>query len=781
MAENKKKKNKDSNFDLKAFIMPYVEKWYYFVISAVIFTALGFVYTKTRSPQYLVQANVLIAQSDNGGLDALSEFGTMFGNTGDVDDEIFVITSHYVYVETAQRLGLNISHYVKPNFLKKVFVYKKYPVTVELPEELADTLSNSLEFHVEVDHKTGLADIVAKANHKLKLADLEQVALPASFNTEYGPFTIVATENFPEGEDFEDDLDAYINVNSYNAVAESLSAQVESNISNKRTHVIGLSMTTPSPAYGVDVLNTMIEIYNEREIAQKSLQNAKTLEFIEERLVQLNDEINAANTDIQNFKEENDVISVQWDSEYTYKLKGETAVSLIAAKTNSEQLKLVYDFISNPANAYEVMPTVSEENRNLSSTIGEYNKLILKRMEIATDAREGNMALKQISDQIDAMRVSIVNSLKKAYEGSLVAVRDLTAQMNEADQSLGNLPEIERQFGNLYRDYTVKAQLYQYLLRQHEETAMLMANAIPKGEIIDEAYVSSEPVGMSNKVIYFAFFLLGLCVAAGIIYLRRAFKNKFTARQELESASSVPILGEIGISRCETPLIVGNGSGSSNAELFRLMRSNLQFVLNDWEDKVVLVTSTKAGEGKSFISINLAASFAILKKRVLLVGMDIRKPRLAKYLNLDAPEGLTTYLSTPNTDINKFINKNVGVEGLDVLTAGPVPPNPAELLASEKLDVLFDKLREVYDYIIIDSAPVGMVADTFTLNRLANATVYVTRMNVTTLRDLAFVDEMYTEHRLRKLSVVVNGVNLRKKGYGYGYGYGESHNKKVKE
>ena len=298
---------------------------------------------------------------------------------------------------------------------------------------------------------------------------------------------------------------------------------------------------------------------------------------------------------------------------------------------------------------------------------------------------------------------------------------------------------------------------------------MLLANSVPKGQIIDEAFSLSEPLGLSKKVILLMALVLGFLFPPMLLYIRSLVRSKFETKEEVERRISAPVLGEMCVDRSGRNLVVSATDTSSATELFRLIRTNLQFMLGGENDKVVLMTSTRSGEGKSFISLNLAATLSLLEgRRVLLVGMDIRNPQLANYLGINPPMGLTNYLSASNVSLESIIQPVPGVADCDVIVAGPIPPNPAELLASKKVDELFAKLRTMYDYIVIDSAPVGMVSDTFSLDRVADATVYVTRVNYSTVSDLRFVEDIYTNNRLKKLSVVVNGTTS-KKGYGYGY------------
>ncbi|MDE6130470.1 MAG: polysaccharide biosynthesis tyrosine autokinase, partial [Muribaculaceae bacterium] len=333
---------------------------------------------------------------------------------------------------------------------------------------------------------------------------------------------------------------------------------------------------------------------------------------------------------------------------------------------------------------------------------------------------------------------------------------------------LGKVPTQEREFINMKRQQEVKQALYLFLLQRREETAMMIANTKPKAIIVDEAYALNDPISMKPKLVLAMFLFLGFLVPLILLYIKDKLRTKFDTRQEVERIVDMPVLGEICTDKSGTKVVVGSNDTSSSAELFRLLRTNLLFVLNDTRDKVVLMTSTNSGEGKSYISINLAMSLSLLGKKVLLMGMDIRKPKLAEYLGLSARYGITQYLSSDNISIDDMIIRDKQYGNLDIMLSGPIPPNPAELLALTKVDALFAELRERYDYIIVDTAPVGLVSDTFTLDRISDATIYVCRANYTSKADLAFANSIYDQHRLRKLSLVVNGAAM-KKNYGYSH------------
>lgn len=758
MASDKKK----SEFiDIKEVLAIFKRKWYWFLISVIICCGIAYVYTKISKPQYKVVANVLITQEDGGGMGSFGGLGDLFGSNGYVEDEIFVITSHSVLREVVKDLGLYRSHIVKTGLLSKTFEYEKYPVDVYPSPGIVDTLRTAIVFKTKIHD--GKADIKVSVSGD-DIEDLKDQTLPATIKCDYGQFVIDRTKYCPKNKE----INTTVTIMGYDAAAEDLAKTVSSSIASKKSNAINLSIVTPAPKYGLDILNTIIQKYNERGINQKNLQSTKTATFIDERLALISGDLAGAESDIQDYKENQGIVDVQTEASYNIALKGEAERNLIAAQTENEIIKMTRDFINDPAKAYELIPS-SNEIAGVGSAIGTYNSLILKRLELMNNAKGNNTALKSLNDQIDAMRSSINTSLQRAYVNSNVQVKELSAQVAKAQGKLGNIPTQERTFINLKRQQEVKQQLYLFLLQRREETAMMLANAVPKGEIIDEAYTLSDPVSMSKKLILLIALLIGLCIPPVIIYIKKLLRSKFETRQEVENRVDMPVLGEMCIDRSGEQLAVGATNTSSTSELFRLLRTNLQFVLNGKDDKVVLMTSTSSGEGKSFISINLAASLALLHKKVILVGMDIRNPQLAKYLNLAPHTGLTQYLADPSIDVDSLIMHDQMIEGLDIIQAGPIPPNPGELLASQAVDDLFVKLRQEYDYILIDSAPVGMVSDTFHIVRVTDATVYVCRANYTTLRDLDYIEDLYHDKRLKKISLVVNGTAARK-GYGYGYG-----------
>ena len=763
-------KNKKSEyFDLKGLLDNYRKHWWWFAVSAVLCVGAAYLYTRAKAPEYMVQANVIVRQDNTSQFATMSGIGDLFGTSANIDDEVFIINSHTVLRNVAKDLGINVTHYVRTGFLKKQLAYPEFPVQVSAAPGVADTLMTTLQFKITVTPKMK-ADITVKKSGKT-ITDVEDLTLPARVKTSYGVFTVSATPSFPRTSD--DDLKTNIFFSGYDIAAEDLAENITSYQADRHSNMICLQLKTSNTEYGQAVLNAIINKYNELGLAESSRQGEQTAAFIDSRLAMITGDLSNAESEIQDYKQDHGIVDVGQEAAYNMQLRGTAERALVDAQTRGEIIKMTRDFLTQPQNQYELIP-ISTEIPSAAASIGQYNNMIVRRMDLMQNAKANNQALRQLDTQIDALRAAINTSLDRAYQTSQVAIREARAEANKALGRLGSIPAQEREFLNLKRNQEVKQQLYLFLLQRREETAMILANAIPKGRIVDDAYALSEPLGLGRKAILFIAFILGLCIPPVLLYLKKLLRTKFESRKDVEALTDVPMLGEVCRDNSGRSLVVSEHATSSTVELFRLIRSSLQFMLTGADDKVILVTSTRSGEGKSFISVNMAASLALLGKRVLLVGMDIRNPQLANYLGIPNGRGVTNYLIDPAADLNSFIVHNHQVDGLDILVAGPVPPNPGELLTSANVDRMFEQLRGEYDYVIVDSAPVGMVSDTFNLARIADATVYVCRVEFTTLRDIDYLNDIYDGKRLPKLSLVVNGTRTTS-GYGYGYGQKGTH------
>ena len=640
------------------------------------------------------------------------------------------------------------------------FTFDDYPVKVTPTAGLLDSLSVSIKFVVNVrkDGKTSIKGI----SKKKTFANVKDVTLPYTLESPLGSFTFTTTDYYNPNKD----LKETIQVRGYDGAAEELDVSVNSEIASKRSNVVEMSINTPYPYYGESVLNKIIELYNQRSILQKNDQNSLSAKFIDARLELLSKDLNDIETEIQQYKQKRGIIDVRLEAGKQFEKQTELENNLLKLRTQKELIQMAGEFISEPANRYSLVP-IAANAEGIPSSLTQYNSLILERQELAKTVHSDNLALRQLDNRIATLRDNIMASFTKTLENVDLKIKDINRTMAETNAKLGTAPLSEREFINLQRQQQLKQTLYMFLLQRREEVAMVLANAFPKGTVVDEAYTLSDPLGISKKVILLLALIFGFAIPPIGLFIRKLVTNRIESRKDVERATVIPILGEICEDNSGEKIVVTSGNNSSTAELFRLLRTNLRFVLNHQDDKVVLLTSSFSGEGKSFISINLAASLAALNMKVLLVGMDIRKPVLAGYLGIHSNAGVTQYLSGQDIELADLINKVPGVDNLSVMLSGPIPPNPAELLASSKVDKMFAELRSQFDYIIVDTAPIGLVSDTFTLDRIADASIFVCRMNRTKLSMFEELNDIYEKKRLKKLSIIINGAKARKT-YGYG-------------
>lgn len=762
------KKQQTEFIDVRGTLLLWWSKWYWFAISAFVCLSLAFIYATVKKPVYLVKSNILIAQDDSNIMSGMGGFGQLFGTSGYVDDEVFVVSSHTVLRDVVKDLKLNKSCVVKEGLLKSREYFKKYPVDIVTDTDIADTLSVSLKFNLKVD-EDGVASVEVKDSQKDVVADLENQKFPITVETKYGVFTIKKTADYKEGES----LKAKLYFSGYDDAAESLKEDLDIYIASKKSNVIQIEMETTDVDKAKLILNDIVKYYNVRGVEQRSEQSRLTLDFLDSRIQIIAQDLTDSEADVEGYKKNQGIVDVATEATYQTTKKGKFEGELVQAEIDLNIMQMTKEFLADSKNKYELIPTtVSDET--VKAGITNYNELVLSRMNLVRTAKEGNIALSKMNDRIDALRANINTSLDRAIAQQNKVISDMRLQLGVTDSRLGNIPTQERQYRDIKRKQTIKEQLYLFLMQRREDTALMIANTTPKGVIVDKAFSLSEPVTMKKRMILLLAFVFSLILPPLILVIKKVLRNKFDTKDELKKLTDIPVIGEICKDNTGDNIVVKQGSVSTVAELFRAVRSNLQqFFLSGEDDKVVLMTSTVSGEGKSFVSVNLAQTLAITNNdlKVLLVGMDIRKPRIAEYLSISSSKGLTDYVARTGMNLDDVIQKNPNGLAFDVITSGPIPPNPAELLLSQRVDDMFAELRKRYDYIVVDTAPVGLVSDTLTLSRIGDATIYVCRANYTTKTDIQYANSIYEEGRLKKMSIILNDTIVRK---GYGYGYGEN-------
>lgn len=766
--ENFDKNSALIDFDFSGLIKKYLKNWYLFAISIIVCGAITFAYLKIKKDVYLIKADILISEESGGNsmqtamLKSFS-FGNLVGGGGKVDDEINMVSAHSTLRKVVKDLGLNKKHILRHSLLEKEELYREYPIEIYAAPSVEDTLSTTIQFKVRIDKE---GHIVVKSNRALKgQEEVKSDRFPMIVPTRYGNFVFNSTEHYVPGKK----LATNITICGYDKAAEDVNTNTFISIPERRSNLIHLETHETDIDRGKDLLNTIIRVYNERGIDEKNQEAGLKAQFIDERVELVMQDLAQTEKQIEEYKKKNSLTDIETEAKIILEQNTVLKEKQIELEAQNQMVEIIEEFLRQDKNRYSLIPfNPSLSDESSAAAIQQYNALVLKRMEIAFSAKGDNKSLAVLNEQIDATRENVLSTLDGIKESLTISQKTLLAQEDKFGERIKNMPTQEREYIDMQRQQLIKQELFLFLLQKREENALNQSMATPKGSIVNEAYNMTDPISTPKIITLLMGLLIGGIIPIVYLYLKDLLRTKFSTRNELESLTALPVLGEICTHKTKDRIVIREGENSSIAELFRLIRNNIQFMLNgESKEKVILVTSSISGEGKSFISSNLAVSMALLGKRVLLIGMDIRNPQLGTYLNLHSAKGLTNFLVDTHTTLADITLTDAIQKGLDIILAGPIPPNPSELLLSKRVDELFMQLRERYDYIIIDSAPVSMVADTFSLTRIADTTVYVCRANYTKKEYIRYVNRIAAEKRLGKVSIILNGTEAQQ-GYGYG-------------
>ena len=545
---------------------------------------------------------------------------------------------------------------------------------------------------------------------------------------------------------------------------------------SKTTSVAVISLKNSSLQRGQDFINQLLEMYNRNTNNDKNEIAQKTAEFIDERIGIISKELGSTEANLESFKRDAGITDLT--SEAQIALAGNAEYEKKSVE-NRTQISLVNDLRKYlRGNEYEVLPSnVGLQDAALIGAIERYNEMLIERKRLLRTSTENNPTIVNLDTSIRAMKANVQATLEGTLQGLMITKESLDREASRYSRRISNAPGQERAYVSIARQQEIKAGLYLMLLQKREENAIALAATANNAKIIDEAIADDIPVSPKRPMIYLIALVLGIGIPVGIIYLVELTKFKIEGRADVEKLTSVPVVGDIPLTDEKNDkngsIAVFENKNNLMSETFRNIRTNLQFMLDN-DQKVILVTSTVSGEGKSFVSSNLAISLSLLGKKVVIVGLDIRKPGLNKVFHLSNKEkGITQYLSNPETDLMELVQPSDVNQNLFILPGGTVPPNPTELLARNGLDRAIETLKKSFDYVILDTAPIGMVTDTLLIGRVADLSVYVCRADYTHKAEYTLINELSFEKKLPNLCTVINGVDLKKRKYGYYYGYGK--------
>ena len=781
MIEEKNKKRveqSEEQVNIQELLFRYLIHWPWFVASVIICLAVAWGYLRLITPVYNISATVLIKdEKKGGGANMSSELERMgldgfVSSSNNVDNEIEVLRSKSLAGEVVNRLGLFVTYMDEDEFPVRE-LYRTSPVLVSLTPQEADKLPGRMEVSM-VLQPAGAMDVQITVGEKEYRKRFEN--LPAVFPTDEGTVAFFANNDTtasvrPENVAKERHITAFINrpVSVAKGYASSLSIAPTS----KTTSVVVISLKNSSTRRGMDFINKLLEMYNINANNAKNEVAQKTAEFIDERIGIISKELGSTEQDLENFKRSAGITDLS--SEAQIALTGNAEYEKKRVE-NQTQINLVMDLQRYmKGNEYEVLPSnIGLQDAASADAINRYNQMQVERKRLLRTSTENNPTIVNLDTSIRAMRSNVQATLDATLKGLQITKDDLAREANRYSRRINDAPTQERQFVSIARQQEIKAGLYLMLLQKREENAITLAATANNAKIIDEALADNNPVSPKRMMIYLAALVFGVGIPVGIIYLIGLTKFKIEGRADVEKLTLLPVVGDIPLADEKTGSIaVFENKNNLMSETFRNIRTNLQFMLENGKN-VMLVTSTISGEGKSFISANLAISLSLLGKKVVIVGLDIRKPGLNKVFNIPKKEhGITQFLTNPTTNLMDLVQPSDINKNLFILPGGTVPPNPTELLARDGLEKAIETLKQNFDYVILDTAPVGMVTDTLLIGRIVDLSVYVCRADYTCKTEFTLINELAENNKLPNLCVVINGLDLQKKKYGYYYGYGK--------
>ena len=767
--------------NIEELIAPYLAQWKWILLSVVLTLIGAFIYLRYAERIYEVNSSIILKdQKDDRMRGASAVFSGMdlMGTVSNVDNEVEVMKSKSLIGGTVNELKLHTTYTTKGR-VKTANLYTASPLLVTMEQSNLDKLKSPISFQAVIN-KDQSVTIKSIENEKEIINNLTQ--LPALLSTKHGVLTFsFRTGNVPSyGEPIE------ITIRPPASVIPSLRSNLSIMPASKTTSVLNMRLTTAEPAKGVDFLNTLVDVYNQDAIAEKNREALNTKDFIDERIAIIDQELGTAERNVEQYKRAQGLTDLQSDVQLSQQRGSQYEQKLVEVSTQLNLVEYLGNYVNDSKNRSKLVPSnVGIGDPTLIATINEYNKHILERDRLLRTNTESNPVIQSLDGQIDALRDAIGISIASVKQGLNIAKKDAQNQVNIYRGQTGMAPTQERQFTEIAREQQIKATLFLMLLQKREENALALSASANSARVLDEASVSG-PIQPKPIMILMVAILLGLVIPVLIIFLKDLLHYKIESRLDVERITKLPILGEIPISEVGNIAVAENQNRETD-EAFRMLRTNMLFQLGK-DKKVIIVTSTEPKEGKTFISINTAISFALLGKKVLLMGLDLRLPRMTDYLNVKADRGMSQYLSGYITDLSSLIQPSGITPNLSVIASGVVPPNPTELISKDIFEEAIKELRGQFDYIIIDSAPVGLVTDTIVASKAVDATMYVCRANVSHRNNLKFANELLEKKMLPNMGLVVNdisnyfvgygGYGKRTYSYGYGYGYGRGKKKK---
>ena len=766
---------KGSFFDLRAILDVLILNWQWFLLSLIICLGIAWLHLRYTTPYYSAYAKMFVKTNSTTNLRSINALGEVVQSYG-MENEKLIVKSTAIAEETIRDLKL-YTRYNAKGLIRNSSLYKNQPVTVEIDPVSVERLNRPInleitrkgdEYHVEGTYYIPVDEVSSKGPYGI---DRMLSKFPCTIRTKAGYLTFYTTNNVLA--DGETEL---VSINSPARLAGSYAGRLNV-METEGTSILNLSIVDDLPQRAIDYLRQIVTSYNRQANEDKNEVAVRTEEFINDRIAKISGELSSTESTIESYRNRQALSEMK----ATVQKASENANQTERAMNEvNMQLMFINDLdnaISKPSNKYQMMPA-NVTDASVSQLIAQYNTIVGQRNRLLRTAAENSPAVEPLTQQLDELYNNIKMTLDQARHNAEFRRNMLMQQHGQYVSAANQSPEHERMLSQIGRQQEVKSGLYLMLLQKREENSISLSSTADKGKLIDTPKMGGKVSPRSN-VEYLIALATGLAIPSLVFFLIYFFRYRIEGHEDVVKLTNLPILADVAVAndsaKAKADIVVHENQNNQMEEVFRAMRTNLQFMMKE-NDKVIMFTSTTSGEGKTFNAANLAVSFALLHKKVILVGLDIRKPRLAEQFDIDDEvHGITPILTHDHPtveDVRAQILPSGVHDDLDLLLAGPIPPNPTEIVSRQSLDEIFQILRDEYDYIIVDTAPVGLVSDTLQIGRVCDVTVYMCRADFTPKTSFELINGLSADKKLPNMAIVINGIDMSKKKYGYYYGYG---------
>ena len=781
-----KQGSQEETIDIKALILKYSQYWYYFVASILFFGCIAFLNNRYTTPKYSVSTTLLIRDDNNTQLGAenLLEGLELFSGKKNLKNEIVILSSYSLFEKVIEELNLGVSYY-QHGFLQTNELFGISPFELEVDSSHLQLTGinfqiipiNNEEFTLSVSASNQFPyNILTKRLEKSLIANIDvekKYAFNSIIKSEFFSFRVNKSIYFNLEKIIKSEKYFSFKFHQIDKLANKLIEDVIINPINKETSILKLNLREKNPRKSIHILNKITEIYIRSGLDEKNLMAINTIYFIDDQLTIIQDSLSEIERKLEIFKTKHPNLEIV-DKEYgTYFQKQKLDNSLSEQSVNIKYYKSLITYLKNEKNSNSIVSPTSMgiSNPELNSLINQLLQLYAKKGELQLTTTEKNPNYIAILSQINHTKKTIIENVNNLISSALIYEVDLIDRVTTFNKKINKLPEAEKDYLILKREYEYNEQTAIYLQQKRYEASLARAGTESDHKVIDFARLdSAEPISPRKSLAYFISIIIGIILPITFISLRDFFSDTIKSKSDLMNSTKIPILGLVGHSDNARSLVVPNASKSIIAESFRALRTNIQYLAADKEKKIITVTSSIGGEGKTFTTMNLAAIFALSGHKTVLIGGDLRKPKLHEDFKVNTSKGLSSYLIN-KSDLAEVIEKTE-IDTLDVIASGPTPPNPAELLDSIKMKDLITDLNKTYDYVIIDTPPIGLVTDGVILMQNADINLYVVRHNYSKAGALNIINNLYQQKQVDNIHIIINDFKHTSSGYGYGYGYG---------